>query len=177
MALHQNEAQATEAIREAKAHYGATIREVEACHTTHVSEAEANCALIIREAEANCASIIIEVEAQCTADIRKAESHCAEHAHPIQQLHAEHMQHLEMEAMKEEERDHLSFLATCGMALQTCPRSPWGSDGPLHLLMGNMSLATPLAIPPQVSCTREESTLVISHPTTLVAPMPSSGTK
>ena len=84
MALHQNKAKATEAIKEAKAHCGATIREAE----TH-----------------------------CTADIRKAESDCVEHAHSIQQSHAEDMQHLEMEAMEEEGRDHLSFLTACGAGL------------------------------------------------------------
>ena len=49
--------------------------------------------------------------------------------------------------------------------------------GPLHLLTGNMSLATLLNIPPQVSSTREESTLVISCATTTVAPGTSLGTK
>ena len=43
--------------------------------------------------------------------------------------------------------------------------------------MGSMSLVTLLNIPPQVSSTREESTLVISHATTAAAPRPSSGTK
>ena len=49
--------------------------------------------------------------------------------------------------------------------------------GPLHLLTGNMSLATLLNIPPQMSSTREESTLVISHATTPVASGPSLETK
>ena len=166
MALHWNEAKATEAIREANAHCGATIREAESHHTTH-----------IREAEANYTSIIMEAEAHYTADIRKVESHCVEHTCSIQQLHAQGMQCLETEAM-EEGRDCLCFLTTCGMALQACSLEACGVlMGPLHLLMGNMSLATLLNIPPQVSSTREESTLVISCATTPVAPGPSSGTK
>ena len=48
---------------------------------------------------------------------------------------------------------------------------------PLQLFMGNVSLATLLNIPPQVSTSREESTLVVSHLTTPVAPGPSLGTK
>ena len=52
------------------------------------------------------------------------------------------------------------------------PGSPWGTNGPLHLLMGNMLLASLLNIPPQVSSTTEESTLVIPHATTPVAPGP-----
>ena len=53
--------------------------------------------------------------------IRKAESHRAKQAHSIQQSHAEGMQHLEMEAIKEEGKDCLSFLATCSVALQASP--------------------------------------------------------
>ena len=98
MALCQNEAEATKAIKEAKAHCEATIREAESCCTIH-----------IREPEAKCASIITEAETHCTTDIRKAESHCVEHACSIQQSHAEGMQHLETEAIEEEGRDHLSF--------------------------------------------------------------------
>ena len=91
IALHQNEAEATQAIREAKTHCGTTIR-----------EAEASCATYIREAEAYCATTITKAEALCAAEIRKAESCCADHAHSIQQLHAADMQCLEMEAMEEE---------------------------------------------------------------------------
>ena len=43
--------------------------------------------------------------------------------------------------------------------------------------MGNMSLAILLAIPPQVSTAMEGPTPVISHPTTLAVPAPSSGVK
>ena len=80
MALCQNKAETMEAISEAKAHCGA----------------------IVKEAEAHYSADIRGVEAQCFADIREAESHCAEHTCSIQQLHAEGMEHLEMEAMEEE---------------------------------------------------------------------------
>ena len=141
--------------------------EAEASHTTH-----------IREAEAYCATTITKTEACCATDIRKAESHCVDHACSIQQSHAANMQHLEMEDMEEEGRDHLSFLVACGVALHACPpRSPWGTNVSLQLLTGNMSLATLLAIPPQVSTAREESTPVISYSTTPTASTPSLGTK
>ena len=120
MALYQNEAEATEAIREARAHCGATIREVETCCTTH-----------IRETEANCTSIITEAEACCTADIRKAESHCAEHACSIQQLHAEGMQCLEMEALQKGGKrlpllPNLLWNGTAGLPPEACG----GTNGP-----------------------------------------------
>ena len=167
MVICQNEAEATDAIGETKAHCGVTIREV-----------EIHCAKTIREAEAHSSTTIMEVEAHCAADIREVESHCADHACAIQQFHSDKMQCLEREAIEEEEKDWQSFLATCGMALQVCPLEAHGVlMWPLQLLMGNMSLAAVLAIPPQVSIAREEPTPVISHPATPAAPASSSGTK
>ena len=126
MGLFHNKAKTIKAIKEAKAHCGAAIREAEACHTT-----------LVREVEDNCATIVVEAEVCCTADIRKAESHCIEKAHSIQQLQAENMQHLKMDTIEEEGRDHLSFLATCGAALQACPPETCGVlMGPLQLFMG-----------------------------------------
>ena len=80
MALCQNEAKVTKAIKEAKAHCGAAIREAEACHST-----------LIREEEDDCTTIAVEVETCCTTSIRKAEPHCMERSCSIQQLHAEDM--------------------------------------------------------------------------------------
>ena len=59
-AIHQNEAEATEAIWEVKAHCGAAIREV-----------ESHLATTTREAEAHCATTITEVESHCATDIRE----------------------------------------------------------------------------------------------------------
>ena len=87
---------------------------------------EAKTTKTIREAKACCGAVIMEAEACCTTDIREVEACCADHACSIQQLHSDSMQHLEREAMEEEERDHLSFLATCGVALQACPQKPVG---------------------------------------------------
>ena len=92
MALHQIEPEATKSIREAKALCGSTFREAEAHHTTLFREAEAQHTTLVREAKANCASIITEAEVHCTTAIRNPESHCDEHAHSIQQSHAEGMQ-------------------------------------------------------------------------------------
>ena len=80
--------------------------------------------------------------------------------------------------MEEESRDHLSFLTTCRAARQAChPEAHVVLMCPCQLLMGNMSLATVLAIPPQASTAREESTPVISCQTTPAVPRPSSGIK
>ena len=166
MAICQNKPEATEAIREAKGHWGAAIREAETQHAT-----------TIREAEAHCTTTITEVEACCAADIREAESLCADHAHTIWQSHSNNMQHLEREAIEEEGKDCQSFLATCRIDLKVCPPEAHGVlMCPLQLLMGNMSLATLLAIPSQVSTAREEPTPVISCPAAPVAPASCSGT-
>ena len=150
MALHHNEAKTTKAIKEAKAHCGAAIREAEPHHTTLVRDAEACHTTLIKMAEDNCATIAVEVEACCTADIRKAESHWVEKAHSIQQLHAENMQHLEMDTIEEEGRDCLSFLAACGVALQAYPpRDLWSPNGPPSTTQGNILLATLLDISPR----------------------------
>ena len=162
-AICQNEAEATEAIREVKAHCGAAIREAE---------------ITVREAEGHCTTTITEAEVHCAADIREAESCCVDHAHTIQQCHSDHIQCLEREAIEEEGKNCQSFLATCGMALQVCPPEAQGVlMCPLQLLMGNMSLATLLAIAPKMPTAREESTSVISCSTTSAAPASSLGTK
>ena len=126
MALCQNEAEATEAIKEAKAHCGVSIRKAEAYCPTLVREVEACHTTLIREVEANCVTIVAKVEACCTTIIRKSESCCVENAHSIQQSHAEDIQHLEIDTMEEEGRDCLSFLAACGAAHKACPPEACG---------------------------------------------------
>ena len=118
-AIHQNEAKATEAIWEAKAHCGTAIRKAETHHVT-----------TIRKVEAHCATAITEAEGHNATDIREAESHCADYAHTIQQSHSNNMQCLEKEALEEEGKDHQSSLAPCGMALQVPHRSPRGTNVP-----------------------------------------------
>ena len=129
--LHQNESEATKAIKEAQALCSCTIREAEACWVILIREAEAWHPTCIKEAEANCASNIAEVENCCSVAIREAESHSAKQACSIQQSHAEGMQHLEAEAIEEEGKDCLSFLTACGVALWASPQSPWGHGDPL----------------------------------------------
>ena len=158
MAICQNEAKATEAIREAKAHCGAVIREAETCCALTIREAEAQCTTTIREAEAHSSTTITEVKAHCAADIREEESHTVDYACFIQQSHGDDMQCLEMEAIEEEGKHCQSFLAACGMVLQVCLLEAHGVlMCPLQMLMGNMSLATFLSIPFQVSTAKEGS--------------------
>ena len=115
-----------------------------------------------------------EAGSHCAAEIREAESYSAAQACSIQQSHLEGMQSLKTDALEEEGRDHLSFLSACGAALQACPPNVLGIlMYPLHLLTGNMSLATLLSLLHQVYTNREESTLM----STPAAPAPSPGAK
>ena len=118
-----------------------------------ISEAEAWYTTCTKEAEANCASIKAEAGNSCSMAIRKVESHSAKQAHSIQQSHAKGMQHLEMEAIGEEGKDHLSFLTACGAALWAShPKDHGVLVTPFHLLLGNVPLSTLLNIPPSILC-------------------------
>ena len=134
------------------------------------SKAEVWQATCIKEAKANCAYTIAEAENCCSVAIRKVESHGTKQAHSIQQAHAEGMQHLETEAIREEGKDCLSFLATCGAALQASPPKPMGSGDPLSSDPGKFAPSTLLNVPPSVSL--QESALPVTHPTAPMAPGP-----
>ena len=75
--------------------------------------------------------------------------------------------------------DRLSILPShLWKGLHVCSLEAWGVlMCPLQLLMGNMSLATLLAIPPQALTTTKEPTPLISCPTNQATPRPSSGIK
>ena len=114
-----------------------------------ISKAEVWHATCIKEAEANCACTITEAENCCSTAIREAGSQGASQACSIQQLHAKDIQHLEVEAIKEERRD---CLAACSTALRASPPKAHGIIvTPFHLLLGNAPMSTLLSIPPGVS--------------------------
>ena len=152
MALYQNKAWTTKAISEAEAVHAAAIREAKAC----------------------CTNIIHNAETTCATTIRKVETACAECTHALQQAHRDSMEGLEREAIEEEQWDHQFFLIACGVALQVCPLEAHGVPTyPLQLLMGNMSLATLLAISPQPSTRMWKLAPANPCPTTIAESAPS----
>ena len=152
MALCQNESEITKAIKEAKALCACTIRDVEAHWAALMTTAKIQHATCIKEVEANCAPALAEAENSCSTAIREAESKGTSQAHSIQQSHAKDMQHLEAEAIEEERRDHLAFLATCSTAFRTSPPKAHGiMVTPFHLLLENAPMSTLLSIPLGVS--------------------------
>ena len=84
----------------------------------------------------------------------------ASQAHSIQQSHAKDIQCLEAEAIEEERRDCLTFLATCSTALRASPPQAHGiMVTSFHLLLGNAPTSTLLSIPPGVSPPEQEPAL------------------
>ena len=117
-----------------------------------ISEAKIQHTTCIKEAEANHAHTLAEAENCCSTAIREVESWGALQAHSIQQSHAKDIQHLEAEAIEEEERECLTFLAACSTALRVSPSEVHGvMVTPFHLLLGNATVSTLLSIPPGVS--------------------------
>ena len=122
------------------------ISEAKVWHTAHIKEIEDECAHALEEAE-NC----------CLIAIREAESRGTSKACSIQQSHTKDIQHLEVEAIEEEGRDHLTFLTACNTALRaSLPKAHGIMVTPFHLLLGNAPTSTLLSIPPGVSPPEEK---------------------
>ena len=160
MALHQNESETTEAVKEAKALCARTIQDMETCWTVLTSEAEVLHAICIKGIEDDCACTSAEAENCCLSAIWEAESQGASNACSIQQSHAKDIQCLEAEAIEEEGRDCLAFLTACNTALRANPPEAHGLIvTPYHLLLGNAPTSALLSIPLGVSPSEPEPAL------------------
>ena len=151
MALHQIESETTEAIKEVRALCAPTIWDVETCQMAKLSEAKVWHAACVKGIEDRCSLALAEVENHYSTTIREAQSSSTSRAQSTQQSHATDIQCLEMEAIEEEGKDHLSFLTTCSAALRASP--PKGHCimvTPYHLLLGNTPtlFSIPLGISP-----------------------------
>ena len=177
MALHQNESETTDIIKEVKALCPCTIQDVKTHWTTLISEAKVQHAACIKDIEDDCALALAEAENCCSTAIREAESSSTSKAYSIQQSHAKDIQCLEVEAIEEEGKDYLIFLAACSTALR--PSSPKACGImviPFHLLLENAPMSTLLSIPPGVlppECKPALQTSPFSAPTA-TGPSPQS---
>ena len=123
---HQNEDQATEAIKEAKVQCAATIRKAEAA---------------IKQAKTCYEDVIKEAKTCCTAQ-----------AHNLELSHKESVLKLEHEVLTEEGHDHQVFMEACSAALQACPAETHGAlVYPLLILTDNMLLVAMLASTPPLT--------------------------
>ena len=123
LAIHQNELETTEAIKEAKTLCAHTIQDAETHQTMLISKAKVWQTTCIKEIEDSCTHASSEAENCCSTAIREAESSSTSKAQSIQQSHAKDIQHLEVKAIEEEGKDHLGFLTACGAALRAS--QPW----------------------------------------------------
>ena len=126
MALHQIESETTEAIKEVKALCAPTIWDVETCQTVLISEVKVQHATCLKEIEDDFTLALAEAENHCSTAIREAESSATSKACSIQKSYTKDIQCLEVEAIEEGRKDHLAFLAACGMALKASPPDAHG---------------------------------------------------
>ena len=87
-----------------------TIQDMETCWTALISEAKVWHAICIKEIEDDYAHALAEAENCCSSAIWDAESRGASKTCSIQQCHAKDIQHLEAEAIEEEEGTALPSL-------------------------------------------------------------------
>ena len=125
--LHQNESQATESIKEARAICSwvtldakalcfTTIKEAKAMCSHVTLDAKALCLVMVKEAKMTQAHTIQEAEAACSMAIRDAEIWKASQAKLLQREHGKVMLDLEAQAIQEEGRSQADFLSTCQAA-------------------------------------------------------------
>ena len=120
-----NEAQATEAIKEAEVNHVAEVKEAEVCHTTMIKEAKLH----------------------HTTRIKEAKVHHTIHSCVLQQTQQENMLALEHEAIAEEGWDCWVFMVASAVALQACsPKTHEALMYPLQLLTSNVPLAAMLGM-------------------------------
>ena len=110
MALHENELETTQAIKEAKTLCACTIQDVEIHQTVLISKAKVWHATCIKEIEDDCICTLAEAENCCSTAIREAECSGTSKVCSINQSHTKDIRHLEVEAIEEEGRTALPSL-------------------------------------------------------------------
>ena len=107
MALHQNDSETME-----------SIKEVKAICTCSTQEAETLCSTTIKEAKAICTHSTQEAETLCSTTIREAGGSGSLSGWLTSTIaHAKTVQHLEEEAIEEERKGQLNFLSACQATL------------------------------------------------------------
>ena len=110
MELHQNETQAMESIKKAKA----------ICSWVTL-DAKTACSVRVKEAKMTQAHIIQEAKAACSTTIRDVEAQRASQAESLQREHGNIMWGLEAQVIQEESRSQANFLSTCQAPLYVSP--------------------------------------------------------
>ena len=156
--LHQNETQAAESIKEAKAVCSQATLDAHTTCSWLTLEAKINCSWVILEAKTTCSMvvkkakktigcIIQEAEATCSKAISKVKAWRASQADLFQREHGNIMQDLEERVIWEEGRSQVNFLSTCQVTLYTSPselKSTLATS--YHIFLGQTPLLPPLTL-------------------------------
>ena len=132
MELHQNESQAAESIKEAKAICSRATLDAQTTCSQLTLDVKTNCSWVILDTKTACSvavkeamttrgCIIWEAKATCSSAIRDIEAWRASLAETLQREHGNIMQDLEMQVIQEEGRSQAEFLSPCQAALYTSP--------------------------------------------------------
>ena len=158
MELCQNESEATESIKEARAICSWVTLDAKAlCFTTikeaksicsHVTlDAKAWCFAMVKEAKTTQAHTILEDKAACSMAVRDAKTQRASQAKLLQREHGKVMQDLEAQVIQEEGRSQANFLSTYQAALYTSPAELKGMlVASYHVLLGQTPMSHPFAL-------------------------------
>ena len=161
--LYQNESQATESIKEAKAICSQATVDAQALCFTTVKDAKATCIVAVKEAKTTQAHSIQEAKAACSTTIRDAKVQRASQTELLQREHGNIMQDWEMQAILEENRSQADFLSTCQATLYTSPgelKSTLVASYPL--LLGQTPPSHPFILLQRASPVEEQPALATS---------------
>ena len=174
IALCQNESQAVESIKQAKAVCSQATLEAKTNGSWVILEAKTTCSTAVKEAKTTRGCIIQEVKATCFKAISKVEAQRAAQAESFQREHGNIMQDLEEQVIQEESRSQADFLSTCQVALYTSqPELKSALATSYHILLGQTPLFLPLALPQRTSPVEEQPTSVVpATPAPKQSPMP-----
>ena len=119
----------------------------------------------IKEAKAICIHFTQEAETLCSMTIRDTEAWGASQADSLHWSHAKSIQHLEEQAIEEENKSQLDFLSTCQPALQASPVELCGLlVASYHILMGQAPTSHPFSLSQGASSSEQVSAPVNPSP-------------
>ena len=155
--LCQNESQAAESIKQAKASCSQVTLDAHTICSQLTLEAKTNCSQAILEAKTACSTVVKkaktawglmvqETKTTCSKAISKVKAWSASQAESFQREHGNIMQDLEEQLIQEEGTSGVDFLYTCQGALHNSPpelKSNLATS--YHILLGQVPPSPPLA--------------------------------
>ena len=162
MGLCQNDSETTESIKEAKA----------ICiHSTQ--EAKTFCSTTIKEAKATCTHSIQEAKTLCSMAVRDAETQGPSQADSLHQSNTKSIQHLEEQAIEEENKSQLDFSLPVKLPYEPALWNCSVLVASYHELMGQALMSHPFNLSQGASSSEQVSApLAPSPPAPECSPRP-----